>query len=202
MSVTLSPPVKPAEPEREERHWTAEEFYEAAAAGEFVDPDRLELIHGRLQRLMQGQRHANTRFRVSRRLRGRIDPPLFTREENPLHLASDLDLIPDIIFTYDEEYAGRHPEPEDVALLVEVADSSAEYDLDEKALLYAQAGIADYWVVLVNDFLVVRHRQPSVEGYQEVTRLAGADVLSPLALPQAAWTINELVGRAEASEEN
>ena len=199
MSMTLSPPLVIGEQKNSERQWTVDEFYRAAAAGEFTDPDRLELVHGRLQRLMQGNRHANLRFRVSRRLRGRIDAPVFTRDENPLHFSNDLVLIPDIMFTDQEEYEGRHPAPSDVALLVEVADSSLEYDLGEKALLYAQAGIADYWVVAAEAQAVVVHRQPSSEGYEEVVRLTGEDVLSPLALPDAVWAVNQLLERTEAS---
>lgn len=201
MSVTLSPPL-PAEQRPEDRRWTVEEFHRAAAAGHIDDPDRLELVHGRLNKIMQGDRHANLRARVSRRLRRVLDPPLFARDENPLHIAFDGEPIPDVMFIYQEEYEGRHPYPADVALLIEVADTSMLYDLGEKALLYAEAGITDYWVVLVNEPLVVVHRQPTAEGYREVTRLAGADTLSPLAAPEAVWTVDTLLGRAEASEED
>ena len=178
-----------------DRHWTAEEFYRAASAGYFEDPDRLELIHGRLNRLMQGERHADVRARVSRRLRPALDPPLFARDENPLHIAFDGELIPDVMFLYEEEYEGRHPEPQEVALLVEVADSSVDYDLGEKALLYAQAGITDYWVVLIEAQAIVVHREPTPDGYQSVTRLAEAATLSPLAAPEAVWTVNALLNR-------
>ena len=201
MSIALLPPLKSAEL-TDMRYWTADEFYQAAAAGTFDDPGRLELIHGRLQRLMQGERHANLRFRVSRRLRRAIDPPLFTWDENPLHITSDLELIADLMFTYKEEYTGRHPEPRDVALVVEIADSSVEYDLGEKAQLYARAGIADYWVVLAEASVVVIHRQPSANGYGSVARLAGADRISPLAVPGAAWAVSELLGHEEAPKED
>ena len=202
MSITLSPPLTKDVQRSGERQWTAEEFYQAAAAGEFVDPDRLELIHGRLSRLMQGQRHSNLRVRLSRQLRRVLDPPFFVRDENPLHIAFDGEPIADLMLTYQEEYPGRHPEPQDIALLVEVADTSAEKDLGEKAALYAQARVADYWVVLINEAAVVVHREPSPEGFQNVLRLAGEDRLSPLAMPEASWTINELLGRTEAAEEN
>ena len=196
MSVTLAP-RQPVEEQREDKRWTVEEFYRAAAAGQIDDPDRLELIHGRLNKIMQGDRHANSRARVSRRLRRALDPPLFARDENPLHIAFDGEPIPDVMFIYREEYEGRHPFPEDVALLVEVSDTSAAYDLGEKALLYAQAGITDYWVVLVNEAVVVRHRMPAPGGYQDVTRLVGDNLLSPLAAPEAAWTVKTLLGRGE-----
>ena len=201
MSITLSPPP-PAEQRPEDRHWTVEEFYRAAAAGQIDDPDRLELVHGRLNKIMQGDHHANLCSRLSRQLRRALDPPLFARDEKPIHIAFDGEPIPDVMFTYQEQYEGRHPFPEDVALLVEVSDTSAAYDLGEKALLYSQAGITDYWVVLVNEAAIVRHRQPTPEGYQQVTRLTGADTLSPLVVPEAVWTVNALLGRAGAPEGN
>ncbi len=193
MTTTLAPPV-PLKPTNKDHHWTAEDFYRAAAAGEFDDPDRLELVHGRLNRIMQGDRHANLCTRLSRQLRRVLDPPLFARDEKPVHIAFDGEPIPDVMFTYQEQYEGRHPFPEDLALLVEVSDTSAAYDLGEKALLYAQAGIGDYWVVLVNEAIIVRHREPTAEGYKEVTRLAGTDALSPLAMPEVVWTIDALLG--------
>lgn len=201
MNVTLAPPL-PAREQGSQRHWTVEDFYRATAAGQIDDPDRLELVHGRLNRIMQGDRHANLCSRLSRQLRRALDPPLFARDEKPIHIASDGEPILDIMLTYQEEYEGRHPFPEDVALLVEVSDTSAAYDLGEKALLYAQAGITDYWVVLVNEDAIVRHRQPALEGYQDVTRLTGAETLAPLAAPGTAWTVNALLGREGAPEEN
>lgn len=197
MSVTLSPPPPAEQRLEEKRHWTIEEFYRAAAAGELDDPDRLELVHGRLNRIMQGDRHANLCSRLSRQLRRALDPPLFARDEKPVHIAFDGEPIPDVMFTYQEQYEGRHPFPKDLALLVEVSDTSAAYDLGEKALLYAQAGIRDYWVVLVNEAVIVRHQEPTPEGYQEVVRLGGMDAISPLAAPEAFWTVDALLGREE-----
>ena len=148
---------------------------------------------------MQGERHANVRARLSRRLRIAIDPPLFVRDENPLHIASDIELIPDLMATYQEEYTGRHPLPEEAALLVEVADSSADYDLGEKANLYAQAGIADLWVVLVNEAAIVQLRQPTQDGYEFIVKLSGADTISPLALPNVTWSVNVLLSSPETT---
>ncbi len=186
---------QPKLPSVSDRLWTAEEFYKAASAGAFKDPDRLELIHGRLVRRMQGQRHANLTNRLSRRLRRALDPPLFAREEKPVHLAFDSESIPDLMLTYEEEYPGRHPEPPDVALLIEVADTSVDSDLGEKALLYARAGISDYWVVLAEAEVIVVHRNPAPSGYQSIMRLSGEQTISPLTVPSAVWTVNALLDR-------
>ncbi len=61
-------------------------------------------------------------------------------------------------------------------------------------MLYAQAGISDYWVVLVKEATIVRHREPTPEGYRDVKRLAGADTISPLTAPEAVWTVSALLG--------
>lgn len=198
MSMTLSLLVM-GEQKTSDRRWTVDEFYRAAEAGEFADPSRLELIHGRIQEKMpEGGRHTGLRRRMARRLRTALEPHSFVCEECPLRIAFDGEPIPDIMFTRKEDYGDRHPTPADVVLLVEVSDSSLEYDLGGKALLYAQAGILDYWVVLVKEGAIVVHRAPSPDSYGSVTRLSGTDRLSPLAMPDVAWTISELVGRGEA----
>lgn len=126
------------------------------------------------------------------------------REHCPIAIADDTHADKDVLVVKDcrSEYEERHPGPDDTLLLVEVADASVGYDLCEKASIYAQAGIADYWAVLVNDATIVAHRKPMAEKYQNVVRLTGTNKLSPLALPEVSWTINELLGGASASQEN
>ena len=193
MSVILSPLHLTGVQISSERHWTVDEFYRAADAGEFADPGRLELIHVSIQEKMpEGGRHTGLRRRIARRLQAVLEPHSFVCEECPLRIAFDGEPIPDIMFTRKEDYGDRHPTPEDVVLLLEVSDSSLEYDLGGKALLYAQASLLDYWVVAVVEAAVIQHRDPSPEGYKSVLRLTGTDTLSPLALLEAAWTINEL----------
>ncbi len=200
MSITISTPLTSVAQESKEHHWTVEEFYRAYDAGEFDYSKRWELIQGRLiEKMPPGYRHASMADIIAQMLRDAMQPAFIVREEKPVHLAFDTELIPDMTVARGTrvDYLDHHPMPEDVVVLVEVADTSAAKDLGEKALQYAQAGIADYWVVLVNEAAVVRHRQPSPEGYQEIVRLAGDDRLSPLAMPEAAWTINALLGREE-----
>lgn len=180
-------------------HWTVDALYRAYNAGVFEDPQRLELIHGRIIRKMsQNAPHASLRRRLSRRLRGSMEPSFLVMEESPLRLALDGEPVPDlfIVTGTEEDYDQRHPTQSNAMLVVEVSDTTVTYDLGEKALLYAEAGIADYWVVLVNEAAIVRHRGPTPEGYKEVARLAGNDALSPLAAPEAVWTVDALLNRS------
>ena len=151
-----------------DHHWTADQFYRAADAGVFDDPGRLELIHGRIvEKMPQGSLHRACRVRVSRRLRSALASPLDVVDECPIHIAFDGEPIPNIVVLKGmvADDPERHPSPQVVALLVEVSVSSEEYDLGEKALLYAQAGIAEYWVVLPERGQVLVHRGPTPEGY-------------------------------------
>ena len=120
----------------------------------------------------QGSLHRAFRLRISRLLRSTLEPALAVADECPIHIAFDGEPVPDIAILYDAAAAedpARHPAPEDVALLVEVAVSSEKSDQGEKALLYAQAGIADYWVVLPEAEEVVVHRDPTEDGYRNVS---------------------------------
>ena len=178
-------------------HWTVEAYYEAFHAGAFQDPKRLELIHGKIIRKMpQDPSHTFLRRRLATRLRSVVGPALLVMEENPLRLALDGEPVPDVLVVTgaEKDYERRHPTQADAVLVVEVSNTTADYDLSEKALLYAQAGITDYWVVLVKEKVLAVHHEPSPEGYKEVIRLSGEDTLSLPTMPEAAWTVNALLG--------
>jgi len=207
MNTTFAPHQEAAQHKRQDEVglWTVDQFYQAAAAGGFADPSRLELLHGRITgRMPSGPLHTTVSFDVAENLRDALAARYLVREERATHIAFDSELIPDIALVRgrSSDHRERHPGPENVALLVEVAVTSVDYNLGEKALVYAQAGIGDYWVVLAEARAVVVHRLPAPEGYQDVTRLTGDDTLSPLAAPETAWTVNALLGREGAPEEN
>lgn len=180
--------------------WTVAAYNKAAEAGVFGPAERMELVQGRIIKIMgQGPRHATLASEIAEMLREAFRPGFAIREEKPVRLGPDSEPIPDIMVLRGRQadYGERQPVPQDVRLLVEVSVTTMEYDLGEKALMYAQAGITDYWVIGVNEAAIVAHRQPSPEGYQEVARLTGTDTLSPLAMPGAAWTISAFLGHEE-----
>ncbi len=199
------PQENQSEPDPVPYHWTVDALERATEAGVFDHPERLELVHGRIiENVLQSAPHTSLRRRIGRRLQGAMEPTYLVMEKCPLRLALDGEPVPDVIVVSgrEEDYAEKHPTQAVTVLVVEVCNSTMVYDLGEKAVLYAQANIADYWKVLVNENAVVVHRDPTPSGYSRVTRLAGADTLSPLALPEAVWTIDTLLGRENAPEEH
>jgi Uma2 family endonuclease len=92
---------------------------------------------------------------------------------------------PDLVWAVRRSYRHEKPGPEDILLLVEVADSSLAMDTGDKAKLYASTGIRDYWVVNVRDEVIEVRRDPTPEGYQGLVRYSGREELRPLACAEA-----------------
>ena len=98
---------------------------------------------------------------------------------------------PDVTWVPQKKYP-RHPTASDVLLLIEVADSSLSIDCGEKAALYAEAGITDYWVVNISGRNLIVHRNPEGDTYGEVRTLHEDDSITPLCDTAAQLVVREL----------
>ncbi len=93
---------------------------------------------------------------------------------------------PDIAWVVDRDYSRGRPAPPNVLLIVEVAESSLKYDCGEKAELYAEAGIADYWVVNLPERSIEVRRDLAAGRYRSLQTCQGEQEVRPLASPEAA----------------
>lgn len=107
---------------------------------------------------------------------------------------NDSEPEPDLIWADRRDYSKRHPEPHEVLLLVEVAESSLEVDRGIKLGVYAEAGIADYWIVNLIDEQIEVYRKPVGRDYQDKSIVRGDAPLHPLALPTASIQPSRLFG--------
>lgn len=118
---------------------------------------------------------------------------LAVRVAHPLALSDIDEPEPDIavVAARPDRYAAGHPEPDDVALIVEVAGTSRDKDLGDKAARYAAAGIDDYWVVDLQQHTTTVHRDPDGDHaiYRSVGTVAFGQPAAPLALPRAALRV-------------
>ena len=89
-------------------------------------------------------------------------------------------------------YKERLPHAEDILLLIEVADSSLTYDRSTKLALYAEAGIAEYWIVNCPAESIEIHRRPERDRYLDVRRVERAETISPQAFPDVTLTLAEI----------
>jgi Uma2 family endonuclease len=175
-----------------------EEYDQMIAEGAFAPPDnyrKCELIRGVIRDMSPiGPEHAEVvdwltewSFAVTPRDKVRVRIQSSTRIPELVSAPE-----PDVVWAVRKSYRRRHPQPPDVLLLIEVADSSLRYDLGEKSLLYAEAGISDYWVVDLANFQVHVHRDPSPEGYRSIDVHAAGETIAPLHVPDVALQISEL----------
>ena len=101
---------------------------------------------------------------------------------------------PDIAWVRKSLYRSRRPQCEDVRLLIEVADTSLEYDRDVKGPLYARGGIPEYWLVNLEDSVVEVNRAPEGGGYNERQTYTVGESIAPLALPESELRVGWLFG--------
>lgn len=91
-------------------------------------------------------------------------------------------------------YADAHPEPEDVFLVIEISDTTLDYDVAVKIPLYARAGIPEVWVWDVARETISMYRKPVRGRYQEVRKVARGDTFSPQAFPELEISVSHLLG--------
>jgi Uma2 family endonuclease len=100
-------------------------------------------------------------------MRDLLGKTALVRTQDPIRLDNFSEPEPDLAVVRGTEldYADRHPRPEDLCLVVEVADSTLKQDCEIKDKLYAQAKIADYWVVDLKNRQLHVFRDPTPTGY-------------------------------------
>lgn len=200
MSTVIRPPAEasaPASAVVPQGPITLAMYDRMIAAGVFdpAESHPLELIGGELHMMSPiGDRHADAVAFLTRWSSQHADASrMLVWVQNPLSIPGAESVPqPDIAWVTLRRYADRRPLPEEVSLVIEVADTSLEFDTTVKAGLYAAAGITDYWVVdLVNRAVIVL-REPSAGGYESRSTHRGDQLVRPLALPQAALSPAEL----------
>jgi Uma2 family endonuclease len=87
----------------------------------------------------------------------------------------------------------RETHPSSAVLVVEVADTSLEYDRDRKGSLYARARIADYWIINLPEQCVEVYRDPEQGIYRSRRRFMPGEKISPLAAPDATINVADLL---------
>jgi Uma2 family endonuclease len=150
--------------------WTRAEYEQLAELGAFRGK-RVELIGGKIVAMSpKGPRHSLSAGLAYEALTIAFAPcDCHVRKEDPLVLGELDSPEPDIAVTAGQRraYLAHHPSASETLLVVEVADSSLDYDLGDKADLYVVADIADYWVLDVTAKCVIVLREPRLDADSE-----------------------------------
>jgi Uma2 family endonuclease len=175
--------------------FTTQQYQLMHEAGFFDDGDRLELINGEIKTMSPiGRKHAVCVTRLQELLISRLLGKVQVWSQNPILLDNGSEPQPDlaILKRRQDFYADCLPTPKDILLIIEVADSSIDYDHDVKSPLYSAAGILEMWLFDVNQKIIEAYSQPSRFGYKQIHRYNEGDTLSILAFPDIMFNWNEL----------
>ena len=151
------------------RRFTIDDYHKMIQADILTENDRVELLDGEIIEMSPiGSEHAGCINRINALLGALLGKKAILSIQNPLQIGEWSEPEPDIAILKpaDHYYAKRHPNPEDVLLIIEVADSSLEYDREVKMAMYAKAGIPEYWIINLQQSELEAYRAPKENGYR------------------------------------
>ncbi len=202
MTHAAAAPIAPVGPEVRRKLWTVEEVYRAVDAGIFAG-QRFEVIAGEIiDKMGQNPMHASGLMYAVRQLI-EIFGIDFVRAQLPLALRHPEGLFsepePDIVVCsgHASDFTRKHPVPAEVRLVVEISDSSLRIDTTTKRDLYARSSIPEYWVVDLAQREVLVFRHPVAGAYTQIETRRPGQSISPLAAPEQAILVDELLPPAE-----
>ena len=181
----------------ERRLFTVDDYYRMAEVGLLKPDERVELIEGEIVKMTPiGPRHAGHVEQLADVFSHALGRAVHIRTQNPLRLGDRSEPEPDmmVLRRAPDFYKSRHPDPSDVHLLVEVADSSLVYDRQTKVPLYARHGIPEVWLVNLVERHIAVYRDPAPDGYRSVSIVRQGGTLRPLAFPDFELAVDEILG--------
>ena len=190
----VSPPTLSA-PTR--RRFTVAEYYAMADAGILSENDSVELLDGDLIVMPPiGDWHAARVNLFTNTLPGQLQGRAIVSIQNPTRLDDTSEPQPDIMLLRwrDDFYQSGHPDPGDALLLIEVADTTVDFDRNEKLPMYARAGIPEVWLVTRAGRRIESYTQ-RVEGQYTAVRYANVgENIAPQAFPDIILEVSRIIG--------
>ena len=178
------------------RGFSAEDYQFLGELGILDEDDRIELIDGEIVIMSPiGSKHVACVNAVSSELFKSASGSAIVSTQNPIRLGDDSEPQPDIALLRprDDFYAEAHPTPDDILLLVEVADSSLERDREKARDTYAKHGIPELWIANLRDEVVERYRGPTPDGYGDVRIFNRGDSISVELLPDVELKVDDIL---------
>ena len=176
------------------RRFMVDDYERMAAAGILTEDDRVELIAGEIVEMSPiGDRHVGCVNVLADLLADLVRREALISVQNPIRLSADGEPQPDIALL--RRGAPRAvPTPDDVLLVIEVADSSRDYDRGVKLPLYAAAGIKEAWLVDLVAEIIERHTDPYDGVYRRIAPARRGESLSSTALPAIILSVDAILG--------
>jgi Uma2 family endonuclease len=180
------------------RHrFTVAEYERMGRLGIFPEDERVELVCGEVIEMPPiGERHASCVDFLTQLITLRLRRSAIVRVQSSIRLDEHSQPQPDIavLKRRDDFYRRAHPKPEDILLVIEVSDTTLEYDLKVKVPLYARAGIPETLVVNLPKKLIKAYADPVGGVYQTITSYARGEELQSRSLAALRLSVAEVLG--------
>jgi Uma2 family endonuclease len=179
------------------RRFTVDEFMQLAERGILGEEDRVELINGEIIEMAAiGPPHAGCVNRTTRLIDRRLGDSVVLAGQNPVITSHYYMPQPDIAVLRPREdfYDRSHPTPDDILLLIEVSDTTLQFDRKVKLPQYAQAGIPEVWIIDLNGKRIERYSEPVDGTYRVVRRLRRGQTITSTILPALSLPVGDIIG--------
>ena len=178
--------------------FTVEEYHRLAETGILAPDARVELIDGAIHDMSPiGPFHGGIVTRLTRIFNLKAKGRWIVSPQNPVGLDRRSEPQPDLVILKPapDDFVSHHPVPDDVLLLIEIADSSLEFDRVKKLPVYARAGIPELWIVNLQELTIEVYREPHFTDYENKAILRAGDKAVPSAFPDVEIDVAELLRR-------
>ena len=185
-------------PVQTQHRFNVKEYYRMAETGVLRPGARVELLDGRIIDMSPiGPFHGSVTKYLNQLFTTAARGRWITQIQDPVRLDEHSEPEPDVALLKPvaDFYRKRHPQPEDVFLLVEISDTTLETDQAEKLPAYGRAGIAEVWIVNLNETAIEVYREPHFTGYGSKTVLRAGEKASPQTFPDVVVDVAELLKR-------
>jgi Uma2 family endonuclease len=172
------------------------EMYDAMIEKGILDEnDNVELLDGEIiEKMPKGTKHAFYNDLINDVLKEKLGKQVIVRNQNPIRLEFS-EPEPDVVLAAPprEKYLNQHPTPSDILLIVEVSDSTLQFDRLNKGLAYAKAGIAQYLIVNVENYTIEDYRKPTGDTYQSKQTYKIGEKFSLVAFPEIEIAVEDFL---------
>lgn len=178
------------------RLFTANEYQTLADIGVLGEDERVELIEGRIVRMAaKNVNHAIATKRATRLFIRLLGDQVIVGVQDPILLNDYSEPEPDIVLVKppDERYLANHPTPQDIFLVLEIAESSLAYDRDVKCPLFAQNGIVQFCLLNLQTRELEDYREPGPNGYRSKRTFTAEQSFTLVVFPDLSIHVNDLL---------
>lgn len=153
--------------------FSVDQFERMLETGAIPDGDDVELIRGRLYRMVKKEPHNFAVGRAAELLRRILPDGFHVREEKSLRHDERTMPEPDVVVARGGgEYRPLPPLTSEVPMIVEVCHHSRSADYRDKPRLYAEAGVPFHWIVDLHERKLTASSEPCQTSPPSYARLA------------------------------